>query len=127
MGQVRSTITVTNLLDPAKRVSAEAIVDTGATLLGLPRRMVEEFGLTYSREVKARTTNGTVTRRVYKAAEISIGDRSATVEILELDDDFPPLVGVVPLEAMDLVIDPRNETLGPNIADHGGEYMVDLL
>lgn len=126
MGQVRVEIEVTNLLDKSKKEKATAIVDTGATLLCLPRDMIERLNLEFSREIEVRTTNGKVRRRVYEGAKLTIKDRSATVDVIELDSSLPPLVGHVPLEVMDWVVYPEKLDIFPN-PEHNNEYMIDLL
>ena len=44
---------------------------------------------------------------------------------MEVPDDCPVLVGLIPLEALDFVVDPVNQQLIGNPA-HGGEQMVEL-
>jgi predicted aspartyl protease len=51
MGKVLEKITVTNLLDPTRLVEVEAVVDTGATMLVLPREVVERLGLEKIEEI----------------------------------------------------------------------------
>lgn len=126
MGQVKVEITVQNLLDKSKVETAMAIVDTGATFLCLPRDMVERMNLEFAREIEVRTTNGKAKRRIYKGVEITIKDRSATVDVVELDSSLPPLVGYIPLEAMDWVVYPDKLDIFAN-PEHNNEYMIDLL
>ena len=45
---------------------------------------------------------------------------------MEIPDGLPPLVGFIPLESLDLVVDPKSGRVIPN-PDHGGKWMVDLL
>ena len=125
MGQVKVEFEVINILNKDKKISSVGIVDTGATLLCLPRKMIEELELEYMRDVEVKTTNGIVSRRIYGGARIFIKDRSATVDVLEIDDNLPPLIGVVPLEVMDFVVYPDKLDLMPN-PEHNNEYMLDL-
>ena len=125
MGQVKVEFEVINILNKDKKISSVGIVDTGATLLCLPRKMIEELELEYMRDVKVKTTNGIVSRRIYGGARIFIKDRSATVDVVEIDDNLPPLIGVVPLEVMDFVVYPDKLDLMPN-PEHNNEYMLDL-
>jgi hypothetical protein len=41
-------------------------------------------------------------------------------------DDCPPLIGQIPLEALDFVVDPNGQKLIGN-PEHGGQQMVDLF
>ncbi len=126
MGQVKVDVEIINLLNRDKRIKANAIVDTGATLLCLPRKMIEELGLEFLRDVEVRTTNGKTKRRIYGGARLFLKDRSATVDVVELDDSLPVLIGVVPLEVMDFVVYPDKVDIFAN-PEHNGEYMIDLL
>ena len=43
----------------------------------------------------------------------------------ELPDDCPVLIGQIPLEVMDFVVDPPNHRLIGN-PEHGGEHVIEL-
>lgn len=88
--------------------------------------MIEKLELPFVRTANTRTTNGIVERRVFEAAKLFIKDRTAMVDVVELTDDLPPLIGVVPLEVMEYVVYPDKLDVIPNPA-HGGAYMLDLL
>ena len=47
------------------------------------------------------------------------------MDVIEVSDDVPVLIGQLPLEQLDFVIDSRNRTLIGNPA-HGGEHMFEL-
>jgi hypothetical protein len=47
-------------------------------------------------------------------------------EVMEIHDDVPTLVGYIPLENLDLVVDPKSGQVTPNPAS-GGDYALDLL
>jgi len=126
MGQVKVKFVVENILDKTKKIETEGIVDTGATLLCLPRSMIEKLNLEFRKSINVRTTNGKAIRRIYGSARIFIKDRDATVDVVEIDDDLPPLIGVVPLEVMDFVVYPDKLDLFAN-PEHSNEYMIDLL
>ena len=48
------------------------------------------------------------------------------MEVAELPDDCPPLIGVIPLEILDFVVEPRRQRLIGN-PEHGGEQMFDMF
>lgn len=56
---------------------------------------------------------------------MTIQGRDCPCDVVEVPDDCPVLVGQVPLELMDFVVDPVNQRLIGNPA-HGGEQIVDL-
>jgi hypothetical protein len=45
------------------------------------------------------------------------------VDVIELSEDTPPLLGYIPLENLDLAPNPTTETLNPV---HGDEIVLDL-
>jgi clan AA aspartic protease len=102
----------------------DALVDTGAMYLSLPKRLIDQLGLRPERQKRMKTTNGSAIRTIYGVAKLKIRDRSATVEVAELPDDCPVLIGQLPLEAMDWVVDCANQRLIGNPA-HGGEEMYE--
>jgi clan AA aspartic protease len=138
MGKVVVTARVTNALDEvnAKNGSialddvrseeVEFLVDTGATFASLHRSTIEALGLEEFTTKQVRTSNGVVTRRTYGPVRIVIEDRDAALDVMEVPDDIPPLLGVIPLEIMDLVVNPKAQRLEGN-PDHGGEYILDQI
>lgn len=44
MGRLVASVTVTNLLDPAKNIRCDALVDTGASHMTLPTAWRERLG-----------------------------------------------------------------------------------
>lgn len=103
----------------------EAMVDTAASTLSLPKRFVEQLGLRFVRTRHARTSAGAVTFAMYGMVRLTIEDRFWSGDVLEVPDDCPVLIGQLPLEALDYVIDPMNQRLIGNPA-HGGEYIIEL-
>ena len=105
---------------------ADALIDTGATMLSMPQRLVRQLGLQRSRMRTARTTAGKAEFGIYGAVRLTIQGRECIVECAELPDDCPVLIGQVPLELLDFVVDPVGQKLLGN-PDHGGEQMIDLF
>ncbi len=104
----------------------DAMVDWGATSLSLPKRIIAELVLRQLRTGRARTTNGVATFGIYSPVRLAIQSRDCIVEVAELSDDCPPLIGVIPLEILDFVVDPKRQQLIGN-PDHGGEQMFDMF
>lgn len=104
---------------------ANALVDTGATMLSLPRRLIQQLGLQRHRMRTARTSAGTVAFGIYEAVRLTIQDRDCVIEVAEIPDDCPPLIGQVPLEMLDFVVDPVGQQLVGN-PEHGGEHQFEL-
>ena len=102
----------------------EALVDTGATRLYLQTNTIRALGLKKESEVSSKTTNGLRRRAVYQPVRLELMGRHGAFEVVEVDDDVPNLLGQVPLEVLDFVIDPKRQRLLPNPA-HGGEQMTE--
>jgi hypothetical protein len=62
---------------------------------------------------------------MFEAVRLTIQGRSCTMDVLEVPDDAPVLIGQIPLEHLDLVVDLRDRKLVGNPA-HGGEHVYEL-
>lgn len=138
MGKVLVTAKIENLSDlyfahkgllpdeQVRRVEAtDALVDTGATGLSMPRSLIAKLGLDPVRKRMARTSAGTVEVQIYEGARLTIQDRECLAEVTELPDECPVLIGQIPLEQLDFVVDLQGRRLVGNPA-HGGEQMIEL-
>ncbi len=113
--------------DRVRRINvSEAIVDTGATALSLPRHLVGQLGLLSLRTRRAVTPVGVREVPTYGAVRLTVQGRDCVCDVTEVDDACPVLIGQVPLELMDFVVDPGRRQLTGNPA-HGGEQMIDLM
>jgi len=112
--------------DKVRRITvADAVVDTGATLLSLPTRLIRQLGLSPHRTRKVISSTGVTEATVYDVVRLTIQDRDCPVEVMEVPDDVPVLIGQLPLENLDLVVDLRARRLTGNPA-HGGEQVFEL-
>jgi predicted aspartyl protease len=103
----------------------DALVDTGATILSLPRRYIQQLGLRRSRSRRSKTAAGVIEIGVYQPVRLTVQGRECTTEVAELPDDCPALIGQIPLEVLDFVVDPVGQQLIGNPA-HGGEQMLEM-
>jgi clan AA aspartic protease len=114
-------------LEEARKIEVpDALVDTGATLLTLPTRLIQQLGLARTGTKRVTTSQGTAEAGMYEAVRLTIQERSCTMDVLEAPDSTPVLIGQIPLEHLDFVIDPRGQKLIGNPA-HGGELMYDMF
>ena len=107
-----------------RQVEIEALVDTGATRLYLKRSVIKALGLRKTGEINSRTTNGDRRRNVYAPVRLDLMKRDGVFEVVDLDEHRPNLLGQIPLEYLDLVVDPKAQTLRPNPA-HGDKLMTE--
>jgi len=105
---------------------SDALVDTGATLLSIPRRLIAQLGLKRRRTRTARTPAGIVSFGIYEAVQLTVRGRDCIVEVAEIPDECPVLIGQIPLEGLDFVVDPVGQRLIGN-PEHGGEQMIDMF
>ena len=135
MGKVIVKIKLTNLKDTflkkagartaaPRTVEVEALVDTGATRLYLKPSVIKKLGLERSDTVRSKTTNGDALRTKYEPVQLQLMGRGEIFEVIEVPEEVPNLLGQVPLEVLDFVVDPRGQKLIPNPA-HGGEQMTE--
>lgn len=99
-----------------------ALVDTGASRLCVPRKFIDELGLLLQETRTARTTNGEVERGIFGPVRLTVQGRVCSCLVSELPNDCPALIGQLPLEDMDFVVDPKRQRLIGNPA-HGGKEM----
>jgi clan AA aspartic protease len=136
MGNVYAEITVTNKSDMIKAksgyiaekdirsVTLKALVDTGATTLVINDELCRQLGLDI---IGTRTANlaggGKGTCKITDSVQIQWKDRFATVDAVVFPDGNP-LLGVIPLEFMDLIVDPVRQEL---VGAHGDQAYLMVM
>jgi len=103
----------------------DALVDTGATLLSLPTSLIRQLGLDKTGSKRVTSSTGGGVADLYSAVRLTIQGRSCTMDVMEVPDGVPVLIGQIPLEHLDFVVDLRNQVLIGNPA-HGGEHVYEL-
>jgi hypothetical protein len=133
MGKVITMIKVVNWDDLAllaagarkekpRALETNAIVDTGAVKLYLKSAIVHELGLRPIGEVKSRTmSNRSESRTVFSPVALEIQGRTGRFDVVEIPDSLPNIIGQIPLEDLDWVVDCRNQKLIPNPEHKNGE------
>jgi len=123
MGTVYAEITVKNEFDvecarvghikenEVRSVTLNAVVDTGATTLVISEEVFRQLGLAV---VRPRTINtaggGTMQGKITSSVHIYCENRFASTYAVVLPAG-QTLLGVVPLELMDLMVDPVHQKL----------------
>lgn len=114
MGLAYATLQLTNLFN-RKSVQVEALVDTGATFMCVTEEIATQLGFDVTEVSQQVVTlaDGHM-RKVPKIApiEIAFENRSYVTEAIVLGNE--PSLGVIPLEAMDLIVDPRRQRVVVN-------------
>jgi predicted aspartyl protease len=138
IGRVTTEATIENLQDlwdaergllssdEVRRIQiSNALVDTGATVLSMPRGLIAQLGLREFGRKTVTTAGGQVEVGVFSSVRLTVGDRFCHVDVSELPDSALVLIGQIPLEYMDLVVDCANRQLIGN-PEHGGRWMFEM-
>ncbi len=138
MGRVTVEATIENMRDawdaqrsliPAEQarriVVPDALVDTGATMLSLPTSLIQQLGLSRTSTRRFTSSAGLVEGGIYEVVRLTIQGRDCPVAVSEVPDGVPALIGQIPLEYLDFVVDLKNRKLIGNPA-HGGEWTYEL-
>jgi predicted aspartyl protease len=138
MGRVTTEATIENVkdlwavecglrpADSARRVIVDdALVDTGATLLSIPTALIRQLGLSPVGTKRVRSSSEVVDATMYEAVRLTVLGRTCTMDVLEVPDGVPVLIGQIPLEHLDFVVDLRSRRLIGNPA-HGGEHVYEM-
>ena len=113
--------------DQVRRVEVhDAVVDTGAPTLLLPKRIIAALGLQPLRTRHSRGIGGDFLLPVYGTVRLTIQGRDCPLDVGEIGDEYPVLVGQIPLEALDWVVDAKGQRLIGN-PEHGGEWGLDAF
>ena len=134
MGEVRTTVKINYATDvgmhrrgmvPAdhvRRVTVEAVVDTGAVRSCIPVDLEEELGLATIRHINAQMANGQVESvELTEATYIDIMGRVATESFLVLGGEV--LIGQTALESTDLLVDRDRQKVITN-PDHPNSAII---
>jgi len=98
-----------------RSLETEALIDTGAGLFYLQTSLVKKLGLRQIDTVRSRTMSNLLEeRRVCSPVELEIAGRTGIFRVVEVPDALPNLIGPIPLEELDLVVDLRKRRVIPN-------------
>lgn len=77
----------------------------------MPSDAIQQLGLELLKEVDVATATGFSKARIFRDADIQLLGREGTFECLELPGGRNALLGVIPLEALGIELDLRNQQL----------------
>lgn len=121
MGRIMATVRIGSFSEPTHEIACDALVDTGAYCLTLPKSWRERLGpLPMSRDVDLELADRSPVRgEVCGPVRIRIdGFREFAGEVLFVDSDppgsdFEPLIGYLTLEGAGVVVDMVGHRLVP--------------
>ncbi len=124
MGKVVTTVRIRNAEDvhrarraeirdsEVREVTLEGVLcDTGATVLCLPRDVIDALGLPLLERADVVTAAGIFPVGIYDDARITVEGRTRNVDCIELPGGREPLLGVIPMEQLGLELDLQNQRL----------------
>ena len=101
--------------DEIKRLKVKALADSGAYMLVISEHIREQLDLPVIEERMAKLADDTERRvEVAGPVEIRLGNRRTTTDALVFPGDVEVLLGSIPMEDLDVVIDPKHQRLVEN-------------
>jgi predicted aspartyl protease len=114
-------------VDQVRTAEVEAVVSPRATMLVLPEEVVSGLGLQHQGYRKVRYADGRIATLPWVAGiRITILGRDAIVNALVDAAGTTPVIGHIPLTALDLRVDPESGDLRPDPASPD-EPVMDAL
>lgn len=105
--------------DQVREVEVDGIVDTGAAMVVIPPDVATRLGLPKVGEQTVRYADlRTATRDLVGQLEVEFQGRRSTYRAIVEPARKEPLIGVIVLEDLDFLIDPRNQKLVPRDPAH---------
>jgi clan AA aspartic protease len=133
MGYIETEITLVNVkdeayaeggfisLDKVRKETVQATVDTGAMSLIITEELYQKLGLSQTDFVIANLADGKrLPCIVTSDVRIYCNKRKTVVNAVVIPGARRILLGVLPLEGMDMIIDPKKQTL---VGVHGDEIV----
>jgi clan AA aspartic protease len=111
MGLTYASLKLTNMFTGAK-VEVQALVDSGALHLCIPESIARQLGFDITEVYSTRIKIADASRidvPVVGPIRIDFENRDCPMNAYVLGDE--PLLGVIPIEAMDCIIDPSSQRL----------------
>ena len=136
MGTVHAEITLKNAADQAgiregrlkehelRSVTVTVVIDTGAATLVINEELCQKLGLGITEERSVKLANGgRAPCKLTEPVEVCWKDRHWSCPAVVLSGAESVLLGAIPLEGMDLMINPKTQEL---VGVHGDvvEYMA---
>jgi clan AA aspartic protease len=124
MGLVYADITLENSVDAAlakqgkianediKKIAVKALVDSGASLLTISDKVAQQLGLEIEDRLRVELADGSrSTRDLVGPVTIRFQNRITSCSALVFPGIDEVLLGAIPMQGMDVVIDPFAEQL----------------
>ena len=124
MGLTTATIQLANGIDSGRArvgdlseskvrsLTVESMVDTGAYLLCINEHIRNQLGVPTIRRHEAEFADGSLRMvDIVSPIEVTFENRGTTCEAMVMPGDAQVLLGAIPLEGMDVCVDPKRQRL----------------
>jgi predicted aspartyl protease len=102
-----------------------ALVDTGAKYVSMPKKMIQQLGLEQFATRPATTAAGDVACHLYSSVRLEMQGRECNIDVAEVAETCPVIIGYFALELLDFIVDPRSQRVIPS-PEHGGQQVIEL-
>jgi clan AA aspartic protease len=98
--------------DEVKQINVRMLVDSGAYMMAINKTIQEQLDLSFIEKRKAVMADGSVKEYdVVGPIMVKFANRTATCNAFVLQGNNEPLLGVIPMEEMDVMIHPQRQEL----------------
>jgi clan AA aspartic protease len=124
MGHVYADVTLENSFDAilakqgdipvekVRKMGVKVLVDSGAMTLTINEEIAKQLGLKVREQIEVTLADGSYRRcDIVGPVDIRFENRTACIRALVLPGADEILLGVIPLEEMDVIINPKTQTL----------------
>ncbi len=103
--------------DKVRRMTVRALVDSGAEMLAINERIKAQLGLrVLSKQFGELADGSTIEVEIVGPLEVRFANRDTTARAMVLPGNAEVLLGAIPMEDMDILVDPKNRQLIVNPA-----------
>jgi clan AA aspartic protease len=98
--------------DQVKRLKVLALVDSGASMMAVTESLKRLLDLPKVDEMQAELGDGSIVQlEVVGPVEVRFQNRRTIVNAMVVPDNGDVLLGVIPMQGLDVLIDPKREQL----------------
>ncbi len=99
-------------MEEVKRMTISALVDSGSIMLCINENIQEQLQFPVVETRKAQMANGQIVEcDVVSNVELRFRNRETTCRAMVLPGETEPLLGAIPLEDMDVLVNPQRQEL----------------
>ena len=98
--------------DKIRKITIKTLVDSGAYMMCINENIKNQLGLKVITHQLAELANGTKEQyEIVGPIEINFKNRSTSCRAMVLPGNTEPLLGAIPMEDLDVIIDPKMQSL----------------